>query len=778
MISISGGDIFAQSALENAAPQAGLSANFFNFTLPFIPNKGRYDKRVKFSAQLFCGNFFVTENDLTYCIVKTKNKKEKVSVIREVFLNKKNKAIRFSPQPQEESQAKVSYFIGNDPGKWQSGISTYNAVSLGEIYPGIEVKLKASNKNVEKVFYISPGANPSDIKIQVEGARRLKISSRGYLILNTRQWPVLLKNPIAYQAIGEERRNIKVSYRKISRYIYGFTVLGAYDARYPLIIDPTLVYSTYLGGSANDGVNSICIEYGGIVTTYVIGTTWSSNFPTKFSWGAKSGGSDVFITTFDFRYSGTESLRASIYLGGSSDDYGCGIAVDSGMYPRDIYVTGGTSSNNFPTTKNAYAKTSRGRSDAFVAKINPHSMTKAGGLLYSTYLGGRYYDVGIGVAIDSLKNAYVTGYTDSDNFPTKNAYDGILGGVIGESDGFVTKFNPSLSGAASLISSTYLGGSDADQCNAIAVDSSGNACVTGWTISSPFPTTANAYDRTFNQMEDVFVTKLNPTLSSLVYSTYLGGSSADYGRGIAVDSSGNIYVTGSANSARSFNFPTTANAYDKICNNDAFVTKINPSLSGVASLVYSTFLGGSSGANGFGIAIDSSLNVYVTGNTQSSDFPTTENAYSASLNGGLFDTDVFVTKFNPSLSSLVYSTYLGGTAFDSAGAIAVHNTKEDIYVVGGTSSNNFPTIKAYNTIWQGYDAFVAKFSEISFLRAYDGSGVVDIATEPKGTVTSPLRVRKGSTTYGVELVNTTDVNATKIKIRTKTDTKALKKKVW
>ena len=335
-------------------------------------------------------------------------------------------------------------------------------------------------------------------------------------------------------------------------------------------------------------------------------------------------------------------------------------------------------------------------------------------MVYSTYLGGSGFDYGRGIAVDTSGNAYVTGFTDSSDFPTTaGAYNRTYGGG---NDVFITKLNPA---GSALVYSTYLGGSvdylgfeGDDEGYGIAVDSSGNAYVTGSTKSLDFPTTGNAYDRTYNgdyDTFDVFVTKLNPDGSSLVYSTFLGSKSGDTGYGIAVDTSGSAYVTGDAGA---YDFPTTAGAYDRTYSSmDAFVAKFNPAGS---SLVYSTFLGGSTWDVAYGIAVDTSGNAYVTGETRSYDFPTTAGAYNRTFGGGYFD--AFVTKLNPVGSSLVYSTYLGGSGGngdDFGYGIAVDNSG-NAYVTGETDSSDFPTtVSAYNRTYGGgglMDAFVTKLN--------------------------------------------------------------------
>jgi hypothetical protein len=398
------------------------------------------------------------------------------------------------------------------------------------------------------------------------------------------------------------------------------------------------------------------------------------------------------------------TLSYSTLLGGSDEDYGLGIAVDSS---GNAYVTGLTRSMDFPT-QNPYQGTHGGGhvfdtlDDAFVTKLGPAGNT----LSYSTYLGGSSADSAVDIAVDSSGNAYVTGFTSSTDFPTQNPYQGTYAG--GYWDGFVTKLGPA---GNTLSYSTYLGGSSADHAVGIAVDSSGNAYVTGDTWSTDFPT-QNPYQGTHEGLDysfDAFVTKLGPAGNTLSYSTYLGGSGDDCGRGIAVDSSGNAYVTGDTLSG---DFPTE-NPYQGIygcCEGgmDGFVTKLGPTGN---TLSYSTFLGGNRKDTGGGIAVDSSGNAYVTGSTNSTDFPT-ESPYQGTYAGGSDESpgDAFVTKLGPSGTTLSYSTYLGGSSADHGVGIVV-DSSGNVYVTGYSFSTDFPTENPYQETYgrAPHDAFVTKF---------------------------------------------------------------------
>jgi hypothetical protein len=392
-------------------------------------------------------------------------------------------------------------------------------------------------------------------------------------------------------------------------------------------------------------------------------------------------------------------LAYSTYLGGASYDVAYGIAVDSAGY---AYVAGLTLSTDFPTV-NPFQSKLRGNQNVFLTKFNPDGTA----LVYSTYLGGSSFDAADGIALDSAGNAYLTGFTSSTDFPTKNAIQPTFAGL--SYDAFVTEINAE---GNALVYSTYLGGSSSDEGYGIAVDSSGNAYITGFTASTDFPTTPGAFQTACGGNGDAFVSKISPNGTAFVYSTCLGGSSEDGGNDIAIDSAGNAYVTGYTASA---DFPT-AHAIQPTYSGDemAFVTKLNPT---GAALVYSTYLGGSGGDTGYGIATDASGNAYIAGWTSSTDFPTTPGAFQTACGGGCKAHDAFVTKINDAGSAFVYSTYLGGSGDDIASRIAVDGAG-DAYVTGSTTSSDFPLANAIQTTNRVIPApFVTKFNA-------DGNGLV------------------------------------------------------
>jgi len=389
-------------------------------------------------------------------------------------------------------------------------------------------------------------------------------------------------------------------------------------------------------------------------------------------------------------------------LGGNEDEFDSDIAADSF---GNAYVTGLTQSIDFPTTVGVFDTTyNGGYSDVFVAKINPTGTAFS----YATFLGGSGVDHVLGICLDGTSNAYVTGETRSTDFPTTaGAFDTTFSG--GYYDVFVAKLN---STGSILEYSTFLGGDQAETGSAITVDSAGNAHITGMTQSDGFPTTAGAYDSIFNGGDDVFVVKLNSAGSALKYSTFLGGQDDDSGHDISLDGSGNVHVVGET---RSSDFPTAAGVFDEIHNGlyDVFIAKLN-STGGV--LDYCTFLGGNDDDYGSSIFLDGSANAYVTGETRSSDFPTTAEAFDTTLNGS---SDIFVAQLNAAGNDLNYSTYLGGDSIDIGLDISVDDAN-NVYVTGETVSADFPiTAGAFDEIFNGvWDVFVVKLNSVGSTLEY------------------------------------------------------------
>lgn len=587
-----------------------------------------------------------------------------------------------------------NYFIGNDPSRWRTDVPNYVKIRLKNLYNGIDLVYYGNNNRIKYDFVLQPGAHADQVLLSYElgeGVAQggsLSINQSGQLIIKTPFGELIEEKPYAYQEIDGRRIDITVEYRIVSEEKNQFTFsLSGYNNRFPVIIDPELIYSTFIGGSGFDEGYKISLDGSG--NTYITGTTYSSSFPVTAGVydDSQDGNWDVFVSKLNAAGS---SLLYSTFLGGTSVDQGYGIAVDES---GNAYVTGHTYSASFPVTPGACDESHNGYSDIFLSKLN----ATGNSLLYSTFLGGNHYDWGYGLVLDGSGNAHITGWTSSPSFPvTPGAYDESHNGG---NDVFVSKLN---STGSSLIYSTFLGTSGGENGEAIARDESGNVYITG-SASSSFPVTSGAFDESHNGGMDVFVSKLNATGSALLYSTLIGGSNDDAGRGIALDRSGNMLLTGATYSS---SFPFTPGAYDEKHNGgwDIFVSKLNATGN---SLLYSTFLGGGNSDEGKAIAMDGNGNAYVTGFTYSSSFPVTPGAFDESHNGY---SDVFMSTLNAMGNSLLYSTFLGGNSYDCAAGIVLDGSG-NVHIAGTTYSRWFPvTPDAYDKSYNGgSDAFMAKF---------------------------------------------------------------------
>ncbi len=675
--------------------------------LYFIENQGQIDPTIRFYERSATGRQTVfTSKGVTLSVPMLRMSNEAKSSTRAIQIVPLGARSHVEMVGESAQTGRVNWYVGSDRSRWKGGLPTYRAVRYKEIYPGIDWAFYGNQGNLEYDFIIRPGADPSRIRLQVEGADGLRLTSEGQLAIDLSGGVLHQQMPVIYQEIDGRRVKIEGQFKlfesKKDRPVYGFTV-GVYNHAYALIIDP-IIYSTYLGGVLDEAGSSIAVD--GTDAVYVTGKTNSSDFPTLGAVDTSFGGGyDVFVTKLSPDGS---SLVYSTYLGGSGsgNDEGFDIAVDG---IGAAYVTGTTNSSDFPTTLGAFDpfidNSLNGFSDVFVTKLSP-----GGSLVYSTYLGGSSNDEGFSIAVDGTGAAYITGrttpYIPGETtvhlfFPTTfGAFDTTFTSFDGINDIFVTKLSPD---GSSLIYSTYLGGSGDEEGISIAVDGAGVAYITGTTDSANFPVTLTAFDPSLDGSSDAFVTKLSPDGSALLYSTYLGGSDDDYGYGIAVDGAGAAYVTGSTSSS---NFFTTSRAFDTVLDGfaDAFVTKLS---SDGSALLYSTYLGGSDFEEGSSIAVDGTGVAYVTGGTNSLDFPTTPMDSDVTPNGG---NDVFVTRLSADGGSLIYSTYLGGIENEFGSGIVVSGPGF-VYVVGTTNSFDFPTtLGAHDTSYGGSfdDSFVAK----------------------------------------------------------------------
>ena len=551
-----------------------VSAKLADLERGWVKNEGQWDQRALFSAPGYFGTTWITKDgELLHVAVKKEECKEKACpskgwVISERWVGGKVQAIK----GEEELETKVSYFIGNDPSKHKSGLSTYRYVSLGEVWSGVEVQLKATQKTVEKLFYVKPGADPSKIVVQVDGAEGLKLSKDGEIIIQTGLGDLKLSKPIAWQEKDGKKLPVEVSYKLIGKNRYSFEVAKA-DPSLPIVIDPIL-QSTYLGGRGHDRALALATH----PTTgevYVAGYTFSTNFPntTGGAQGSKSGiySWDAFVARLN---SSLTQILQTTSLGGSGSDSATALAISGG----EVYVAGETLSTNFPRTTGGAQENNRGWRDAFVARLNSN-LTQ---ILQSTYLGGSGSDSATALAI-SGGEVYVAGETLSTNFPnTTGGAQGSKSGIYSW-DAFVARLNSSLT---QILQSTYLGGRYDDRALALAIHpTTGDVYVTGWTSSDNFPRTAGGAQGSRGGSSDAFVARLDSSLTSISQSTYLGGSGSDSAIALAI-SGGDVYVVGYTYST---NFPrATGGAQASYSGRgDAFVARLTADLAAASSYTLS-----------------------------------------------------------------------------------------------------------------------------------------------------------------------------------------------
>src|SRR5580658_2318678 len=735
------------SGTTNASPasRARVLRDYGDLPLSFEANKGQTDGSVRFMSRGNGYTLFLKPTETVLALSRESGNPGTGKVAGETA-TVEMRLLGSDPGTDitglGELRGKSNYFIGNDPTKWHTGIPTYGKVSYKNVYPGIDLVYYGNQRQLEYDFVVAPGANPNAIKLKIVGARKMRLEKNGDLLIRADGGDLHLSEPAVYQEESGERHTVAGRWLQLSGHELRF-VLGNYDHSKPVIVDPTLVYSTYLGGLLTDAATAVAVDSSG--NAYIAGHTATPStdtppFPTTpdayqptCNGCTGSGTNNAFVTELD--PTGT-TLIYSTYLGGNNGDSANGIAVDSS---GDAYIVGTTFSGNakpndipFPTTGSAFQTTCAGSctdGDAFVAELN----TTTGALVFSTFLGGSAAEEGLAIAVDSQGGVYVTGLTTSTDFPTQSPYQpncssSCSGGRTGDADVFVTKFSPgtTVPPGSTLAYSTYLGGTGNQNGNGIAVDSSGNAYVVGFTNASDFPP-VSAYQSTCggcaDGFESAFVTKFD-TSGAPDYSTFLSGTeyptgaAGDNATSIAVDSTGAAYVAGSTTST---NFPTVS-AFQAACANacsggDAFVTKFNAAGS---ALTYSTYLGGSGADQANGIAVDAAGNAFVTGQTSSStDFPTANPNYeyqttcSGCASGG---TDAFVSEFDATGNLLIFSTYLGGKTSQVGAGIAVVSAAAGLpqgaVIAGKTASTNFPTVAgSYQTTYGGGgdDAFVTAF---------------------------------------------------------------------
>jgi hypothetical protein len=753
-----------QSFPEQVSPatRAQIASTYGRLPLTFEANQGQSDKQVKFLSRGEGYTLFLTGDEAVLSLrrapARTLDREGLVtlkpadfkatnqnSAVLRMKLIGANLAAKISGADRQEG--KSNYFIGNDSSQWHTDVSNFGQVRYQNAYPGVDLVYYGNRQQLEYDFVVAPGANPRAIALNVaaesiSGKRTsaaLEIAENGDLLVPTEGGNVHFHKPVVYQpenvrdvhSIGGYPTAASTGKPVDGRWVLkgghqvGFE-LASYDASRPLVIDPALSYSTYIGGTGTDGAFGVAIDQYG--NAYVTGFTSSTNFPTKSPYQkANAGGIDTFALKLN--RTGT-ALVYSTYLGGNGTEYPFGMAVDS---LGEAFEVGNTGSANFPVSAGAF-QTKCISCTTYPAVFLTKFSAAGNSLLYSTFIGGSGDNRAFGITLDSAKNAYIVGWTTSTDFPvTAGAFQTTY--VAGsQSNAFVTEMN---STGTALVYSTYLGGSVQDVGFGIALDSSDNTIVTGYTYSPDFPVTTSAFQTTTTVNGAAWVTKLNVGGTAEIYSTYLGGTTGtSAGNSVQVNAAGDAYVTGYTCAS---DFPVTAGVVQQTfggdctsAGGDAFVTELNSTGS---ALVFSTYLGGTGDDVGFSIGLDQNDNVYITGRSSSPNYPVTQGAFQSTMAGGY---DAIYSVLNSTGTSLLYSTYIGGTAVDVAFVMAVDKLGNS-YIIGRTYSTNFPVTPGVlqSTMRGTTNAVVFKFAP--GVQAWPLS--LNFGTEAIGQTSAPLTTK-------------------------------------
>jgi hypothetical protein len=631
-----------------AAVAARISSS--DHALAFERNDGQTARQVRFLSRGAGYTLYFTADAMTWVY----GQPEQARVVRMTLLGANSEP---TITGSHEQPGKVHYFHGNNPAQWRTNIPTFSRVHYRQIYRGIDLVYYGRGAELEYDFVVAAGADPTTISMQFDGTGHLAIDRDGNLVLETPAGKLIQRKPLVYQQIDGHRRVIESAYTLTSGSRVGFA-LGAYDRAAALIIDPVLAYSTFLGGTGGTyGDQAYGMGTDALDNIYISGKTLSTSFPVGTGAPANN---DLFVV----KLTPAGALAYVAIVNGNASDSGESIAVDAG---GQVYVTGFTDSTDFPTLNPI--GTDQPARDAFLVKLDA-----SGVLVYSTYLGGSSsFDYGEAVAVDPAGNAYVSGATSSGNFPTLNARQPVIQGQ----DAFVVKVGPT----GNLLYGTFLGGSGAEAAEGIAVDGSGSFYVTGWTTSSNFPRAQSTVAK--QSGEDAFVSQYTPDGREFVYSRYVGGDSHERAFAIALDGTGGVYVGGRTDSTT---FPRALGLQNDQPGTDAFLTRLGPA--GVIS--FSTYLGGSNWERILALSVRDG-HLFATGQTYSTDFPTV-NAIQPFKAGGGTTADAFVVDVDIASGQYVSSTYLGGTEMEEGRAV-VPLPGGNVFVSGWTESSDFPTVR-------------------------------------------------------------------------------------
>ncbi len=725
---LQGTDDRVSDSASNARRDAAIET-FRSQPLRFEPNLGQADEHTRYVARGPGFAAFVTADGLVFAMagapettsdaIATVTTPGTMSspVLGAVSMRLRGGDLSHAAEPGDRLPG-VSNYLKGDRSQWATHVPGYASVRFPSVYPGIDLVLHGERGAFEYDFEVRPGANASDIRIELEGPQPAVIDPNGEITMTTDAGVVRQAAPAAFQDVAAGRQQVPSRFVELGAGVFSFDV-GAYDATRPLVIDPVLSFSTYLGGDGADSGYGVAVDKSG--RFYVCGFTISSDFFVFHPYQTlPQGGYDAFVTKFT--HGPQPVFNYSTYLGGSLADVATSVAVDR---DESAYITGGTFSTDFPTHNPLQIDPNDTDQDAFVAKLN----SEGDDLVYSTYLGGGGGDYANDIAVDRSGNAFVGGVTASMDFPVSHALQGTT--AWGPEDAFVAELNAN---GTALTYSTYLGGTAPDGAVGIAIDSTGAAYVTGNTASTDFPL-VSAEQQAAGGGIDAFVAKIAPAGGALVYSTYLGGTANEFAGRIAVDAAGAV-VTGYT---ASIDFPTHNAIFPDQSDGklDVYVTRLAPNGS---SLVFSTYLGGNDDDISSDIAIGQDGNIYVIGSTKSTNFPTV-NFFQNDGDGTVYD--AFITEMNGSGSELLFSTYLGGGLPDAGISIAVSGS-DVVVATGQTLSTNFPLSNAVegDPNDSAYDAFVVRI----------GSPIADVGIATLDVAPVPL-VRGSAATLDVSVAN-------------------------
>ena len=676
--------VFPLMAAQQPAPAKFAAGALAKVPLTFEANHGQFDAPVRFLSRTPRYTMFLTPSETVLQMHGAQH-----DVIRwHLSGANSNPGIR-GERPLE---TRTNYFRGSDRKNWRTDVDNFAQVRYERVYPGVDLVFRGNQQQVEYDFTLAPNANPKQIRFAFDGVDSMTTNKDGSLLLRTPHGTLVQSRPLVYQEINGRRSIVDARYRVRGKSL-GFA-LGSYDRSRPLVIDPVLAWSTYLGGSIEDYGYALAVDGSG--NAYITGTAGSSDFPTVNPiYGTKGYDWDVFVAKINA--AGTAIIYSTYLSANGWNEYGLGIAVDSS---GNAYITGATNATDFPgvtagSIQPTFGGTGSNR-DAFALKIN----AAGNAILWATYLGGAGDDTADAITVDSSGNTYVAGVTEGslpwiDAGAIQPAYAG------GYYDGFVIKIDS----AGAKVWSTYLGGSGDDSMDAIRLDGSGNLWIGGSTDSTSWPGVSGGSLQSSNAgSNDVTLTEINAAGTAISYATFLGDSGYDYLTGLALDSSGNLYATGFTDSTT---FPGVTGSSIQPSNGgsyDMWVAKLG---SGATSITWATFLGGSDWDLAESLDVDSSGNVYLNGSTASTDFPVS-NAIQPAYGGG--EDDVVAVKISAVGTAIVWSTYLGGNDNDSSHGGAL-DSSGNYFINGFTASSAFPGASGsaiQPTYGGGFDAFVVK----------------------------------------------------------------------